>query len=110
MPFNENQNESQGSNLWNSPQALAEAFSSCMVNVYLRMFTALLVTTLSAFAVVHSPFLASVIFSNSIVSEQLKVLEIKTSNKKTQKRTYNGAGKRKNKVQTAIESSKGSSA
>jgi len=55
---------------------LDSALSPCLVNVFLRMFTALLVTAIAAFAVIRFSFLQTLIFSSRYAFWGLMIAEI----------------------------------
>jgi FtsH-binding integral membrane protein len=65
-----------GSVVQNDAQKLDSALSSCLVNVFLRMFTALLVTAIAAFAVIRFSFLQNLIFSSKYIFWGLLIAEI----------------------------------
>lgn len=80
MFYNENQNGLQARelfpSLWATPEELDRASTSCLTRVFLRMFAALLVTAVSAFAVVQSLALQQFIFSNIYVFYGLMISEL----------------------------------
>jgi FtsH-binding integral membrane protein len=62
--------------LWDNAGELSRAFSSCMVNVFLRMFLALLVTAFAAFSVIRFEFLLNFVFGSKFVFWGLIIAEI----------------------------------
>lgn len=77
MSFNENQPDTRySSTLWGSAEEFDGVFTSCMTHVFFRMFAALLVTTIAAFAVVNSYTLQDMIFSGGFAFYGLLIAEI----------------------------------
>jgi len=62
--------------LWATPEELDRATSSCLSKVFLRMFAALVVTTIASLAVVQFETLQSFIYENAFVFFGLIILEL----------------------------------
>ena len=64
------------SSMWPSKEELDRAVSSCLTQVFLRMFAALLVTAAAAYAVAVSRTLQGIIFSNTFIFYALIIAEL----------------------------------
>ena len=62
--------------IWLSEEELGRATTTCLVRVFVRMFAALLVTAVSAYAVASSLSMQAVIFENMYIYFGLIILEL----------------------------------